>query len=369
MSKIILTARPLNLRLKYPFGISRSSSPIAKNVLVTVHFDDLIGYGEAAPSAFYGEDQNSVIDFVKSFGRNRCMDEYLTNIQKLKSDLDNFTLSFSNNLSSSLFSYSARASIEMAFWDLIGKVQKKPLFEFFFTSNPFCKSNDKHEIPPTSYTIGLDSLSIVEEKIRYALNKGFTILKIKLGKNVDDDIVILRAVKKLTSDTRCKLRLDVNGGWDFETAKKMIDIISEFNNIEILEQPLPKGKIQKHASLVPISKVPIILDEDCVSIQDIEKLAGKVNGVNIKLMKAGSLIEAFEMTKLAKSYNLKVMIGCMVESSCAISAAVHLSPLVDYVDLDGHLLLEKDPFFGLILEENRVLPSLNDGLGVELAIV
>ena len=366
MSNINITARPLNLKLKYPFGISRGSSDIAKNVLVKVEFDGIIAFGEAAPTAFYGEDQKSVIDFINRFLKYRPMDQYLTNIQKLKQDLDLFNLSFAQQLRSNLFSSSARAAIEIAFWDLIGKVHKKPMYELIYPANPFFKENGKFKLHPTSYTIGIDNISVIEEKTDDALNKGFNILKIKLGKSFEEDLAILKAVTKRASDYSYRLRVDANGAWDLERTKKMLDVLPEYK-VELLEQPLPKGEYSKLSKIISGSPIPIICDEDCMNLSDVERLAGNVHGINIKLMKTGSIFDVIEMINLAKSYNLKVMLGCMIESSCSISAAVHISPLVDYVDLDGHLLIENDPFYGLYLEENIVLPSSNDGLGISLA--
>lgn len=359
MSKIGLSLRPFNLKLKHSFGISRGSITYANNVLVTLTFDDLVAYGEAAPSMYYGEDQKSVIEFIQSFAKYKKLEEYLTSIESFKNDLYGFSMR-----SNSVFSSSARVALEMAFWDLIGKINNKCLYQYFFIDDPFLKNGNHNEIiKPTSFTIGLDNLEVIEEKTKKAINSGFKILKIKLGKDYEHDLRILNAVKKITAGSDCILRIDANGGWDLETTKKMIEILPEYN-VEVLEQPLPKGQYK----LLPLPpKIPIIVDEDCVSIDDIESVAGKVSGVNIKLMKCGSIIEAFNMINLAKSYNLKIMLGCMIESSCAISAACHLSPLADYIDLDGHLLLEYDPFSGLTLENNRILPSFDTGLGVFLA--
>lgn len=357
MSKIKINLRPFNLKLKYPFGISRGSISYAKNVLLTLHYDDFIAYGEAAPSMYYGEDQNSVMDFIKSFFKYRPLEEYLTNIQKLKQDMNTFQVDFSS---------SASVAVEMAFWDLMGKINDRSLYQFFFQGDPFFEStNGKKSLQPTSYTIGLDSLLVMEEKVKVAIKLGCKILKVKLGLGFDNDVNILKTVSRLSSEHLCNVRVDVNGGWDFETTKKMLDILPKYN-VELLEQPLPKGRLQELSIITRNSPVPIFVDEDCTCISDIESLAGKVHGVNIKLMKTGSIIEAFSMINLAKSYNLKTMLGCMIESSCAISAAVHISPLADYVDLDGHLLLEHDPFCGLTLEDNKVLPSLDAGLGVTL---
>lgn len=360
MSKINLSIRPLNLKLKYPFGISRGRITHAKNVLVTLFFEDFIAYGEAAPSAYYGEDQGSVMEFIQSFVKYRNIEEYLTSIQRLVNDLNTFSLGVNHS-----FSSSARVALEMAFWDLIGKINNKSLYQFFFHDDPFLSNGDYKNLSPTSYTIGLDNILVIEEKIKQAIKSGYKILKIKLGSSYEDDLHILNTVKNTLKDYPCMLRADANGGWDIETTKKMLDILPKYN-VEILEQPLPKGQIRLLSSLYASSPIPIFVDEDCIQGNDIESIAGKAHGVNIKLMKCGSIIEAFNMINLAKSYNLKVMLGCMIESSCAISASAHLSPLADYIDLDGHLLLEDDPFSGLLLINNKIIPSFDFGLGVSL---
>lgn len=362
MSIIKLNVRPLNLKLKYPFGISRGTISCAKNVLVTITYGDVVAYGESAPSKYYGEDQDSVIDFLNSFVKRKSIEDYLTNLIALKEDM----LYFSENVYRGP-SASARVALEMAFWDLMGKINNKSLYQYFFSDDPFLESgNGYRNLLPTSYTIGLDKLLVIEEKVHYALSSGFNILKIKLGLGIDEDTAILKTIGNVIKSSACKLRIDANGGWNSNTAKEMIDILQEYN-VELLEQPLPKGNITLLTDVVKNSPFPIIVDEDCVSLRNVESLAGKVHGVNIKLMKSGSVIEVLNMINLAKSYNMKVMLGCMIESSCSISAAVHLSPLADYVDLDGHLLLDKDPFSGLLLLDNKLVPSLEPGLGVSLS--
>lgn len=357
MSNVKVSIRPFNLKLKYPFGISRGSISYAKNVLLTLYYDDVIAYGEAAPSLYYGEDQNSVMDYIQSFVKYKSLEEYITNIQKLREDLTKFGIGFSS---------SASVAVEMAFWDLIGKINNKSLYQFFFHDDPFLDNSDgKKNLPMTSYTIGLDNLLIIEEKTKYAINSGYRILKLKLGSGFDNDLNILKTVSQLANEYSCDLRVDANGAWDYETTKKMLDLLPKYS-VELLEQPLPKGQIQKLSQLSSTSSIPIFVDEDCIQSSDIECLAGKVQGINVKLMKTGSIIDAYNMLILAKSYNLKSMLGCMIESSCAISAAAHISPLADYVDLDGHLLLEHDPFCGLSLENNKILPSFDSGLGVTL---
>ena len=364
MSKIKLNVRPLNLKLKYPFGISRGSITYAKNILVTLNFGDLVAYGEAAPSAYYGEDQHTVTKFVNDFIREKSVEWYIANIHKLKDDLNYF----SSNVFR-LSAPSARVALEMAFWDLIGKINNKSLYQYFFQDDdPFIENGNgfKH-ISQTSYTIGLDDLLVVEQKVKEALSLGYKILKIKLGYGYEEDVNILKKINEIIKNYPCVLRVDVNGGWDLETTEKMLDVLPSYR-VELLEQPLPKGSVKLLSTISNKSPVPIFVDEDCMVSRDIESLAGKVKGVNIKLMKSGSIIEALNMINLAKSYNLKIMLGCMIESSCAISAAVSLSPMADYIDLDGHLLLENDPFSGLSFQNNKIIPSFEPGLGVDLAL-
>ncbi len=365
MSKIKLQVRPLNLKLKHPFGISRGSITCAKNVLITLHFGDIVAYGEAAPSTYYGEDQNTVTKFVNDFIRDKSAEEYITNIHKLKDDLDYFSANVFR-----LSAPSARVALEIAFWDLIGKINNKSLYQYFFQEDdPFLVSeNGYQDIPPTSYTIGLDSLLMIEQKAKEALLKGCRVLKVKLGHGYEQDLNILKKINEITKEYPCILRVDVNGGWDLETTKKMIDVLPMYK-VEILEQPLPKGSVKLLSEIYEKSPIPIFVDEDCMNSRDVESLAGKVHGINIKLMKSGSIIEALNMINLARSYNLKIMIGCMIESSCGISAAASLSPMTDYVDLDGHILLENDPFSGLLFENNRIIPSFEAGLGVDLSLL
>lgn len=364
MSKIRLSVRPLNLKLKHPFGISRGSITCAKNILLSLCFGDIVAYGEAAPSTYYGEDQSTVTKFINDFIREKSVEEYLTNIHKLKDDLNYF----SSNVFR-LSAPSARAAIEMAFWDLIGKVNNRSLYQYFFQeSDPFLPDDNKYNaIPQTSYTIGLDTLKVIEEKVKSALSDGYKILKVKLGTGYEQDLSILKKINENIKDSSCVLRVDANGGWDVETTLKMLDVLPEYK-VELLEQPLPKGSVRLLSEIYKKSTIPIFVDEDCMISRDIESLAGKVHGINIKLMKTGSIIEALNMINLARAYNLKIMLGCMIESSCAISAAASLSPMADYIDLDGHILLERDPFTGLLFENNKIIPSFEPGLGVDLSL-
>ena len=232
MSKINLTVRPFNLKLKHPFGISRGTTDQIKNILIRLEFDDVIAYGESAPSRYYGEDQSTVTEFLQAFKKHKSLDEYLTNLSCLKDDLDDFSKSLSGNVSNS-----AKAGLETAFWDLIGRINNKPLYQFFFKEDPFFKNgNGFKSLQPTSFTIGLDNAWVMESKVKEAINDGYRILKVKLGKGFDEDLHILKTVYNACKESSTKLRVDANGGWDLEVTKRMLDVLPDFN-VEILEQP------------------------------------------------------------------------------------------------------------------------------------
>lgn len=244
---------------------------------------------------------------------------------------------------------SARAALDMALLDLEGKQRGLP-------AGVLLGVPDK--IPPvTSFSIGIDDPDRISAKVQAA--KDYAVLKIKLG--TDGDEAIMQAVRRVTGQT---LRVDANEGWkDPETALRHILRLAG-QGVELIEQPLPAGRLEEVAWLRERSPLPIFADEDVMDSADIPRLAGAYHGINIKLMKAGGPREAWRMIQLAREHGLQIMLGCMIESSCGISAAAHLSGAVDFVDLDGHLLLASDPFCGLRLEDGRVRTSGAPGLGV-----
>ena len=248
---------------------------------------------------------------------------------------------------------SAKAALDMALLDLEGKRRGLTAAEVLGVPEG---------VPPvTSFSIGIDDVETIRAKVLAA--KGYGILKIKLG--TDHDGAIIDAVRSVTDQT---LRVDANEGWkDPETALRQIERLAG-QGVELIEQPLPAGRLEEVAWMRERSLLPIFADEDVMNSRDIPRLAAAYHGINIKLMKAGGPREAWRMIQLARTHGLKVMLGCMIESSCGISAAAHLSGAVDFVDLDGHLLLALDPFSGLRLEEGRVRSSRAPGLGVQPVI-
>jgi L-alanine-DL-glutamate epimerase-like enolase superfamily enzyme len=234
--------------------------------------------------------------------------------------------------------------------DWIGKSYSIPLYKFW--------GLDTSDAPVTSFSIGIDTTEIIKQKVREA--KSYPILKIKVG--TDHDREIINTVRTITDKP---IRVDANEGWKSkETAIKNIEwLISQ--GVEFIEQPMPSAMLEETAWLRDRVNIPIIADEAVKSSADIPILATAYDGINIKLMKSGGLLEAFRMIQMAKALNLKIMLGCMIESSVAVTAAAHLAPFVDWADLDGNLLISNDPFSGVKVNEGKLIYNDNPGLGVE----
>jgi L-alanine-DL-glutamate epimerase-like enolase superfamily enzyme len=237
----------------------------------------------------------------------------------------------------------------MALYDLLGKRLGAPVYQLLGL-NP-------ERTPLTSFTIGIDEPAAMARKAAEAA-KQYPILKIKVGTGHDSEIV--RAIREATDAT---LRVDANAAW---TPKEAIRVIRELEpyNIEFVEQPLHPADLDGLRFVREHVNLPIIADESCVSESDIPRLVGAVDGINIKLMKCGGIHHALRMIHTARAHHLKVMLGCMIESSLAITAAAHLSPLVDYADLDGHLLVSDDPYEGVRVEQGKLILPERAGLGV-----
>lgn len=332
--------KPLTLNLRHTFTIARGSRTRQENVLVEVIQDNLTGYGEAAPSSRYAENQESVIGFLDKVDLSRfndpfCLEDILSYINEVAP----------GNLS-------AKAAIDIALHDLIGKKLNIPLWKFFGL-NP-----DRN--PTTSFTIGIDSPEVIEEKIKEA--RDFPILKVKVG--VQNDEEIIKTIRKFTDKP---LRVDANEGWKSKEVARDKILWLETQGIEFVEQPMPAENIGGVAWLREHVHIPIIADESIRTINDLPELRGIYDGINIKLMKCGGIRQALKMIHTARAMNLKIMLGCMIESSVAIAAAANLLPLVDYADLDGNLLISNDPFSGLSQNCGKVKLTTEAGLGIKLS--
>lgn len=335
-----LTATPLDLPLRHTFTIARSSEDVARNVLVRLRHGKLEGFGEAAPQRYYGQSQAGCLRVL------RRMTPFLK-------DADPFALERLTRELARRFPKepSARAAVDVALHDLLGKSLGVPLWKYW--------GLDPDAAPPTSFTIGIDTLEMVRRKVEEA--RAYPILKIKLG--VRNDLEILREVRRLCP--RKTLRVDANGGWTVREAIAKARVLEKLG-VEFVEQPVPPGNNAALKRIQDRIGLPLLTDESSCVPEDVPALRGCVKGINIKLVKCGGLRPALQMIHTARACGLKIMLGCMIESSVLITAAAHLAPLVDYADLDGALLLARDPFRGArFTREARMVLPRGPGLGVK----
>lgn len=307
-------------------------------MIVELEHDGITGLGEAAPSERYRESPQTVEAFLKNVRLDRFDDPF---------QLDDI-LSYMNTIAPG--NGSAKAAIDIALHDWIGKKLGIPLWKLW--------GLNKDKTPPTSFTIGIDSLEIIEQKVREAAP--YPILKIKVGVPNDEEIV--KTIRKVTDKP---IRVDANEGWKSKEQARDKILWLEEQGVEFVEQPLPARDLEGTAWVRERVHVPIIADESVTDIESIPGLRGAFDGINIKLMKCGGLREAMRMIHAAKSMGMKIMLGCMIESSVGISAAAQLSPLVDYADLDGNILTTNDPFEGVRVIEGKLILNDDVGLGVE----
>ena len=331
-----IDAKPIDLRLSTPFRISRGVQSTSSNVIVQIHYDGYVGYGEAAPDEYYGENQETVLACISTFAGNLGDDPFL--IEDIMSHLDHLIH----------LNPAAKAAVDMALYDLVGKMLNVPVYKLLGL-------NPKHT-PHTSFTLGIDTPDNMAKKALLA--RDYPILKVKVGTKHDLDN--LKAIRDVSPAT---IRVDANTAWTPKEAIKMINALAPYG-LEFVEQPTFPRNLDGLRLIRENVPVPIIADESCVTIEDIPRLAECVDGVNFKLMKSNGITNVLKMIHVARAHNLRVMIGCMIESSLAITAAAHLTPLVDYADLDGHLLIDNDPYEGVkVVNGKLVLPDA-PGLGV-----
>ena len=335
-----LESEILTLTTKHPFVIARGGSSEYRTVWVRLIDDDGVeGWGEAAPSEFYGETADTVM---------AALEAYRGALPKDPFDLEGAERTWRDLLGGN---GSARAALSSALHDLMAKRLGVPLYQVWGL-NPA-------EAPLSTYTIGMDTAERIRQKVAEA--EQYPVLKVKLGS--DRDREILQAIRGASDK---EIRVDANCAWTVKQAVAMLPVLEEFG-VTVLEQPLAADDIDGFAQLTSVSTIPIIADESCVTSHDIPRLVGAVDGINIKLAKCGGLREALRMIAIARAHHMMVMVGCMVESSLAITAAAHFTPLVDIVDLDGAALLANDPFRGATIDNGQVeLPS-GPGLGVSRA--
>ena len=331
----------VTLRTKNPFIIARGGSSEYRVVRVTLTAPDgSTGWGEAAPSKFYGETADTVVDVLPM-------------LALALEGSDGWSLEASEHaLARAIrFNGSARAAVSAALHDLMGKRLGIPLYKLW--------GLDPAASPLTSFTIGI---APDEKTLRERVNDAaqYPVLKIKLGTSWDERIVrVVReaAPKKI-------LRVDANAAWTPKSTLRVIPLLQELG-VEFVEQPLPPDDLEGLRFVRERSALPIVGDESCLVSADIPKLAGVVDGINIKLAKCGGLREALRMIATARAHGMLVMAGCMIESSLGITAAAQFAPLLDCVDLDGAALVSNDPYVGATIDGGKIVLPTGAGLGVE----
>ena len=334
----------LELRTRHEFNIARAAAPAQRrNVWVRLHRDGLEGWGEAAPNAFYAEDADTV---------SQALDVYRAILER-DGNRDDLETALIAALSSRHPTYpphpSARSAVSAALLDLLAREQQQPVWQYLGLSD---------QAPLSSFTIGIDDLEIMREKTREAST--YSILKVKVGTERDEQIL-----KMLREEApHARIRVDANTGWSADQTIAMLPMFRDYG-VELIEQPVAADDYDGLAKITAVSEIPIIADESCRVSDDVAKLAGKVHGVNIKFAKCGSVLEALRIVKAARMHGMQLMLGCMIESTLGIGAAIQIASLMDYVDLDGAALLANDPFRGPHIDRTGALHfNQEPGLGV-----
>ena len=337
---LVLKFKPYELKLKHAFNLAKSSRTTTPGVQIELLYDGIVGYGEASMPPYLGESVESVTKFLSSLDLAQFTDPF--RIDEILSYVDSVA---PNNRA-------AKASIDIALHDLLGKIMGQPWYKIWGLS--------LENIHPTSFTISNDTPEVVQQKIKES--EAFKVLKVKMG--VPGDKELIETIRKATDRPLC---VDANQGWNSkEEALEMCNWLADKNCL-FVEQPMPKElPLDDTAWLRERSPLPIFADEAFQRLPDVIRFNGVYDGINIKLMKSTGLHEAYKMAILAKSLGMKVMLGCMTETSCAIAAAAHLSPMVDFTDLDGNVLIANDRFEGLSFVDGKVVPSDKPGLGVSI---
>lgn len=338
-ARMHLTFEPYELKLKHVFTVSSFSRSTTPDVQVRIDYDGYTGYGEASMPPYLGQTVESVCSFLKKVDLEQfpdpfCIDDILTYIDSLSAG-----------------DSAAKAAVDIALHDLVGKIIGAP-WHRMLGLNP-----DK--TPNTTYTIGIDTDEMVKLKTREVAGQ-FKILKVKLGTPRDREMI--RAIREVSD---LPIAVDVNQGW--KNKKKALDEIFwlKEQGIVMVEQPMPKEMLDANAWLTERSPLPTFADEAIQRLKDIPAVKGAYTGINIKLMKCTGMREAWKMMNYARAEGMKVMIGCMTETSCAIAAAAQLSPAVDFADLDGNLLITNDIFRGTTVVDGKITLNQLPGIGIE----
>lgn len=333
---------------RFPLTISRGTTTQTTNLWLRVEADGVEGWGEASPFSI-GTYRESTETLMQEAQQLVHLLAPLHPLQRQQVERQMEALGLPRAL---------RTAVDIALHDWMGKATNMPLWKLW--------GLDLTYIAPTTVTIGINPPEVARQRVRdWLALTGAKALKIKLGspEGIEADQAMFEAVREETPP-EISLRVDANGGWNLQQAIFMCRWLAE-RGVEYVEQPLPQGEEENLALLYQQSPLPLFADESCFSSSDVPSLARRVHGVNLKLMKCGGLTEALRLIHTARACGLKVMFGCYSDSSLAITAAAHLSPLADHLDLDSHLNLLNDPFVGARWEDGKIVPNELPGLGVK----
>ncbi len=329
---------PYELKLRHVFTVATYSRTTTPDVQVEITYDGVTGYGEASMPQYLGQTVQSVTAFLQKVDLSQFNDPF---------QLEDI-LAYVDSLSPG--DTAAKAAVDIALHDLVGKLLGAPWYKIW--------GLNKAKAPSTTFTIGIDTAEVVKQKTRECANQ-FNILKVKLGRDNDKEMI-----ETIRSVTDLPIAVDINQGWkDKEKAIDEIFWLKE-HGIVMVEQPMPKEMKDDIAWITEKSPLPIFADEAIQRLKDIKNVEGAYSGINIKLMKCTGMHEAWKMLNYARAIGMKVMVGCMTETSCAVSAAAQLSPAVDFADLDGNLLISNDRFKGMEVVKGKITLPDSPGIGV-----
>ncbi len=330
---------PYELKLRHVFTVATYSRTTTPDVQVEITYDGVTGYGEASMPQYLGQTVQSVTAFLQKVDLSQFSDPF---------QLEDI-LAYVDSLSPG--DTAAKAAVDIALHDLVGKLLGAPWYKIW--------GLNKDKAPSTTFTIGIDTAEVVKQKTRECANQ-FNILKVKLGRENDKEMI-----ETIRSVTDLPIAVDINQGWkDREKAIDEIFWLKE-HGIVMVEQPMPKEMRDDIAWITEKSPLPIFADEAIQRLKDIKDVAGAYSGINIKLMKCTGMHEAWKMLNYARAIGMKVMVGCMTETSCAVSAAAQLAPAVDFADLDGNLLISNDRFKGMEVVKGKITLPDRPGIGIE----
>lgn len=337
--KMKLSFEPYTLQLRHTFTVASYSRTTTPDVQVKIEYDGLTGYGEASMPPYLGQSVETVTAFLRKVDLEQFSDPY--RIDEILEYVDGLSEGDS----------AAKAAVDIALHDLVGKMMGQPWYRIWGLS--------PEKAPDTTFTIGIDTPEVVREKTRECADK-FNILKVKVG--LDNDKEMIETIREITDRP---IAVDANQGWkDKEKALDMIFWLKE-HGIVMVEQPMPKEMLDENAWLTEHSPLPIFADEAIQRLKDIPSIKGAYTGINIKLMKCTGMREAWKMANYAHAEGMRVMLGCMTETSCAVSAAAQLSPVADFADLDGNLLISNDLFEGMTVVKGKITLPDRPGIGLK----